>query len=364
MTSAIPQIAANYAATPERGLGRKVYAAEMLPNMWEQTYLQHCTANIWGGSELLRRKGKTLVFTRRPVVQALDMIEGQPMLVQRANFETVEYTPQRSDYIAVADTPFSRYFSPYSEKEVMMSEGQFAILAKTQTEFNDFAIGVAGRNPENVGAVGGTRKGYAGRRSASFMVGTPELPALVVPNEGDISAMASTVTCPKVTAQQLLENAFSVLLEQTRSTMAGASPAWATMPVTLSNMIKLSLARQARPTQDTSTSWFFANVESLITGGNNLAGFSHLFMDNTLTQRVTSGAGAGFAPAGVPVFPLVYGRQMAICWDQVFTDTQSNILSQQNIDSVDRIVRLYDFYSLFDKLVGVAWFTTTPYAVA
>ena len=365
MPSAIPQIASNYAARTPKGFNRKVYAQQLLPNFWEANYVTRVTQNTWGGSDLLSRKGNRLVFTRTPTPQILDYVEGQPIVIQRWQPETIEYVPKRMDYFATADTPVSRFFSPYGEKSVMMSQSDMAKMAKLQREFLEFAISVSARNPENVGAAVGNaddvQAGYAGKKDRSYLIGSYLRPVYVGASYAEIQDLTS-YTCPKAVAYDMLINGMAMIDEQSMSGQLAAFNSYAIMSRSFAARAQLAFARQAQATQDKKSSWFFADARVLMDGKNTPAGFDDLFMDNMLpSYTVPSGAGTGNAPAGTTAIPVVVGLSNAISYDQGFSDMQGNLLSQQNFDSVDKKMWLYDYFSLFDKFVVTMWITTKPY---
>lgn len=368
MATALAQgIAAHYAVDPVRGFDREVYQQLLLPNYWESNYVTQVTQNVWGGSGMLQRKGGKLVFTRTPTPQINNLIEGQPILIQRWRPETVEYVPKRKDYIAVADTPVSAYFNPYSEKSVMMTQGDMAKMTKLQVEFLEFALGVAARNPENNGAVVGNtlgvQPGYAGLRSRGYLIGSPTRPVFIGASHRDLDAV-SAYTCPKAVAYDLLANGISVIDEQSMAGELKAFKSYAIMPRIFMNKTQLALARQATPGRDQNTSWIFGAAEMIFSGANNPAGFDNMFADNMLPiKTVAAGAGQGNAPAGTVSIPIICGLSNAISYDQGFSAGSANETSQDNFDSVDKKMWMYDYYSLFDKFLCVIWITPTPYNV-
>lgn len=342
---------------PERGFGRTAYMEQLRPLLREKNYTYLITDTPYGGNAALKRRGKTLLVEVEPYIKALPHVQGQPLLAQKWDRNTLEFTPEREAYVMVESNPTDDHFSPYNIKNTLMTSGGLSFIEQTQLECLDKMISVT--PPENTGSYIAGNLGYAGLNSMAYQVGCPNRPIVLYKTEAETEAASGSA--PKGVALDLFSELKYVLMEQSNSPETHGSKSFAVGSPWAWSRAELGLARQGTPTQKDSDSWWFAGARQIFDDTNRLGSFDYKFAENRLKPHVANDEGSGFAANGTKAWPIVFGYQMAMAHDQEFSFTETDIKDQKKFGSVDRTLWSYDFFPLYPVFLGVAWVTNKEY---
>lgn len=354
---------------PSHGWSPEVYLPEIRRLLRENTWLHQVTTEPPGGRQALKHKGCELVITLEPDVKSLPYVEGKPFKTQNPKSRDIRFKPERMRYVQVGSTVLQRYFSRFGDpKQLFMDSGASDQVIKEQREFIAFHISKV--PPLNKGALAslsdGPQIGFAGAVSGAYEMGTPERPVALFKNRDDMTA-ASSSTCPKALAVDLLSETESVINENPLRTdnikgldyleASTYNDRWIAMAEWVAKRAQLS--DKVVDASPENNNYFFRNIGEL---DGKIGGYNKGFRSNLFTPYVTTGVSGG-APAGTKSWPVLFGRKCGIAFTREFVENQTNIRSQQVEGSVDRRMTLYDFYALYPVYLGVAWVTSNPYTL-
>jgi len=361
---------------PSRGWAPPVFADQQMRLFREAAFTDLTTVSPPGALLPTKQGSLGYIFTWEAYVRSLPMIQGRDLITQFPESKDVEWIPQRAQYTQVGSTRKQRRESRWDLNGEFLNSGLKDFAKNRFKELLDFYIQNAGtyNKGATVAATDGPAIGYGGRLLGKTLLGTPTLPVIMKKDQASLTA--SIATGPKALAVDFVAGLQDPISEQiggdggdTTLPLGGtlfdqqeSTKSFVYTPALMNTYVKLSDKAISATSQMGMKNSLFGDVMWL--GASGLGGFDRTIKTNLIpTFLTTSAAGAGNAPAGVRVVPIIFGQNRSVMATQPYTDSDRQIKDQKNNLDVDRDIRYYDFFAAFPNFLGVAYVTFDDYNV-
>ena len=361
---------------PSRGWAPPVFADQQMRLFREAAFTDLTTVSPPGALLPTKQGSLGYIFTWEAYVRSLPMIQGRDLITQFPESKDVEWIPQRAQYTQVGSTRKQRRESRWDLNGEFLNSGLKDFAKNRFKELLDFYIQNAGtyNKGATVAASDGPAIGYGGRLLGKTLLGTPTLPVIMKKDQASLAA--STATGPKALAVDFVAGLQDPISEQiggdggdTTLPLGGtlfdqqeSTKSFVYIPALMNTYVKLSDKAISATMMMGSKNSLFGDVMWL--GNSGLGGFDRTIKTNLIpTFLTTSAAGAGNAPAGVRVVPIIFGQNRSVMATPPYTDSDRQIKDQKNNLDVDRDIRYYDFFAAFPNFLGTAYVTFDDYNV-
>jgi len=361
---------------PSRGWAPPVFADQQMRLFREAAFTDLTTVSPPGALLPTKQGSLGYIFTWEAYVRSLPMIQGRDLITQFPESKDVEWIPQRAQYTQVGSTRKQRRESRWDLNGEFLNSGLKDFAKNRFKELLDFYIQNAGtyNKGATVAVSDGPAIGYGGRLLGKTLLGTPTLPVIMKKDQASLAA--STATGPKALAVDFVAGLQDPISEQiggdggdTTLPLGGtlfdqqeSTKSFVYIPALMNTYVKLSDKAISATMMMGSKNSLFGDVMWL--GNSGLGGFDRTIKTNLIpTFLTTSAAGAGNAPAGVRVVPIIFGQNRSVMATPPYTDSDRQIKDQKNNLDVDRDIRYYDFFAAFPNFLGTAYVTFDDYNV-